>query len=141
MPLYLRFAFVQENFEPLPRMRQEEFERQLCVNTPRRHRWRFFGGTTQSGGNLLGGCCGFLAGFHGGGCLPAARGFWRGSGRFADEFRNENAGDEQLGPVIVEVDGGALRIRCGDDPQAVNLVLDGLPFLHYLHNFLLKTAR
>src|SRR5262249_32703785 len=81
---------------------------------------------------------GFLAGLRGGGGFAAALGLGRGCRRFSNEFRGENAGHEQLGPMVVKIDSGAFGIRGGDDTQAVNLVLDGLPFLHYLHNFLLR---
>ena len=86
---------------------------------------------------LLRGGGGFLAGFHSGGCFAATLGLWRSGWRFADEFRDKDAGDEQLWPMIVKIDGGAFWIRRSDDPQAVLLMLDGLPFLHYLHFFLL----
>ena len=42
--------------------------------------------------------------------------------------------------MVIKIDGGTFRIRGGDDPQAVNFMLDGLAFLHYLHNFLLGHA-
>src|SRR5580692_426165 len=88
---------------------------------------------------LLRGCCsGFLGGFCGGGCLATALGLGRGCRRFTNEFCHEDAGHEKLGSVVIEINGRAFRIRGRDDPQSVLIVLDGLPFLHYLHNFLLR---
>ena len=43
--------------------------------------------------------------------------------------------------MVIEIDGGALGIGCRYDSQAEQLMLDGLAFLHYLHNFLLGTTR
>ena len=39
--------------------------------------------------------------------------------------------------MVVEIDGGAFLVGSGDDSETVHFMLDGLPFLHYLHNFLL----
>ena len=39
--------------------------------------------------------------------------------------------------MIIKIDGCAFRIGGRDNTQAVNPMLDGLSFLHYLHNFLL----
>jgi hypothetical protein len=79
----------------------------------------------------------FLGGFRGGRCFAAPLGLgWRGRS-FTDQFRRHDAGDEQLGAVIVEIHRGALHIGGGHDSQAVHSMLDGLTFLHYLHNVLL----
>lgn len=74
----------------------------------------------------------------GGGGLAAALGFRRRGGRFADQFRTQHAGDEQLGAVVIEVDRGTVGIGRGDDSQTEEFVFNGLAFLHYLHNFLLE---
>jgi len=42
--------------------------------------------------------------------------------------------------MIIKINGRAFRIRGRDNAQAVDPVLDGLPFLHYLHNVLLNFA-
>jgi hypothetical protein len=42
--------------------------------------------------------------------------------------------------MIVEIDRGTLGIRGEYDPHPENLMLDGLAFLHYLHNFLLNNG-
>src|SRR5229473_5379431 len=89
---------------------------------------------------LLGGCScgGFLGGFGGGGCFATALGLGRGCRRFADQFGHKDTRHEKLGSVVVEINRRAFRIRGRDDAQSVLLVLDGLAFLHYLHNFLLR---
>lgn len=42
--------------------------------------------------------------------------------------------------MIVKINGGTFRVRCRDDSQSEHFMLDGLAFLHYLHNFLLYLA-
>src|ERR1700757_3989634 len=88
---------------------------------------------TSDGESLLRGCDSLLRGF--GGCrgFPATFGLGRGSGCFADHFRRQHTGHEQLGPVVIEVDSGTLLIRCGHDAETEKFMLDGLAFLHYLH--------
>jgi len=76
-------------------------------------------------------CAGFLA---------AASGL-RGSFRsFADQFHGHQAGDEFLKANAVEIDGGALDVRFGHDPESILLVLDALPFRKNLHYCLLENG-
>src|SRR5271166_2533039 len=84
---------------------------------------------------------GFLGGFCGCRCLPAALGLGRGCGRFADKFSRQHTGDEQLGTMVIKIDCGTLGIGCRYDTKAEKVMLDGLAFLHYLHNCLLGTTR
>jgi len=44
---------------------------------------------------------------------------------------------KSFGPWSSKIYGRAFQIRGCDNAQAVYPVLDGLPFLHHLHNFLL----
>src|SRR5947209_18880397 len=90
-------------------------------------------------------CGGSSSGFLGslGGCrgLTAPSGLGRRGGSLADQFGRHHTRNKQLGTMIVEINGGALLIRRGHDSQAVHLMLDGLPFLHCLHNVLLDKLR
>src|SRR5580704_9887674 len=79
----------------------------------------------------------FLGGLGNRRSFAAALGFrWRGRG-FTDQFGGHNARYEKLGAVIVKIHCGAFLVGSGHDSQAVHFVLDGLTFLHYLHNALL----
>jgi hypothetical protein len=92
------------------------------------------GGNSSSSGSSG---SGFFGGFCGRGGLAAALGLRRRGGCFTDEFGHHNAGNEQLGAVIVEIDRGTLLIGSGNDAQAVCFVLDCLSFCHHLHIILL----
>jgi hypothetical protein len=81
---------------------------------------------------------GFLGGLRGGGSLAAALGLRRSGGRFTDQLCHHDAGNEQLGTVIVEINRGALLIGCGNNAQAVGIVFDCLTLCHHLHIILLK---
>src|SRR5256885_2050492 len=83
------------------------------------------------------GCCGcssFLGGLGCRGGLAAALGLRRSRGRFADQFGCHDARYEKLSTMIVEIYGGAFLVGSSHDSQAVRLMLDGLTFLHHLHN-------
>src|SRR6266576_7204951 len=86
-------------------------------------------------------CCGFLGGLGCCGSLTATLGLRRSRGRFADQFRRHNARYEQLGAMIVKIHRGAFLVGSGHDTQAVHFMLDGLTFLHHLHNVLLDRTR
>src|SRR5882762_1063564 len=90
------------------------------------------------------GCCGcssFLGGLGCRGGLAAALGLRRSRGRFADQFGRHDARYEKLSTMIVEIYGGAFLVGSSHDSQAVHLMLDGLTFLHHLHNVLLDRSR
>jgi hypothetical protein len=89
------------------------------------------GGSSGSSGS------GFLGGFRSGGSLAAALGLRRSGGRLTDELGYHNAGNEQLGTVIVEINRGTLLIGSGNNTQAVRFVLYCLTFCHHLHIILL----
>src|SRR5713226_4802839 len=86
-------------------------------------------------------CCGFLGGLGCRGGLAAALGLRRSRGRFTDQFGRHDARYEKLSTMIVEIHGGAFLVGSSHDSQAVHLMLDGLTFLHYLHNVLLDRSR
>ena len=80
-----------------------------------------------------GGSCGGGGFFRGLGCgrgLAAPLGLGRCGRGFADELGRHDAGDEELRGVIVEIDRGAFLIGSGDDSESINIMLDGLTFLH-----------
>src|SRR5205814_10489606 len=64
----------------------------------------------------------------------------RSCGRFADQFGRHDARYEKLSTMIVEIHGGAFLVGSSHDSQAVRLMLDGLTFLHHLHNVLLDRS-
>src|SRR2546430_11481448 len=102
-------------------------------------RW---GSRSVKGGKLRtctsgGGSGSFLRSLCGCRSLTAPLGLRRRGRSFADEFSRHHAGNKQLGTMIIEINGGAFLIRCGDDSQTVDLMLDCLTFLHCLHNVLL----
>src|SRR5207302_4539033 len=80
---------------------------------------------------------GFLGGLGCGGGLAATLGLRWSRGRFAGQFGRHDAGYEQLGAMIVKIHGGTFLVGSGHDTQAVHFMLDGLTFLHHLHNILL----
>ncbi len=83
------------------------------------------------------GSSGFLGGFGSSGSLAATLGLrWSGR-RFSDELSSHNAGNEQLGAVIVKINRGSLLVGRGNNSQAVRFVLNGLSFCHHLHIVLL----
>src|ERR1700675_4926904 len=85
-------------------------------------------------------CCGrrgFLGGFCRCGGCAATLGLVRSCGRFTDQLGGHDAGDKEFRAVIVEVYRGTLHIRSGHNSQTVNVVLNGLTFLHSLHSVLL----
>src|SRR5260370_2555905 len=84
---------------------------------------------------------GFLSGVGCGGGFTATLGRWRSRGRFANQFGRHDARYEQLGAMIVKIHGGAFLVGSGHDTQAVHFMLDGLTFLHHLHNVLLDRSR
>jgi hypothetical protein len=90
---------------------------------------------TGSGGS------GLLAGLCRGRCLAAALCFGRRCRRFANDFSRQETRHEQLGTVIIEIYRSALGIGGKYDPHPEYFVLDGLAFLHYLHNVLLNNNR
>lgn len=94
----------------------------------------------KSGTSSGGGGSGLLGGFRGRGSLAAAPGLGRNGRSLSNEFGGHHTGNKQLRAVIVEIDGGTLGIRSRHNSQAVGLVLDGLSFLHCLHNVLLGYA-
>lgn len=110
-------------------------------DTPLRHFWRIVRGHFRRDWlTLLRGRRSLLARFRcGRGFAPALR-LWQGCGWFANDLSRKHAGYKELLPMIIKINGGALRIGGRYDTQAVNPVLDGLSFLHYLHNFLLDFA-
>src|SRR5208282_4850082 len=112
------------------------------LRTPLRHFWRIFRGYFRRDFlALLRGCRGFLAGLrYRGGLAPPLR-LGRGGGRFADDFSREDAGHKKFRSMVIKINGRALGIRGCDNAQTVYPVLDGLPFLHHLHNFLLNFTR
>src|SRR5467141_29052 len=90
-------------------------------------------------------CCGCGGSFLGGlGCgrrFAPPLGLRRRGRCFADQLGRHDAGDEELGTVIVKIHCGALLVGSRHDSQAVHFVLDGLTFLHHLHNVLLGHSR
>src|SRR5881398_3928388 len=74
-------------------------------------------------------CCGFLGGLGCCGSFTATLGLRRSSGRFADQFGRHNARYEQLGAMIVKIDGGPFLVGSGHDTQAVHFMFNGLTFL------------
>src|SRR5207249_2237897 len=93
------------------------------------------GGSGTAGGS--GGSSGFFGSFRGRGSFAATLGLRWGSGSFADQFRSHDAGNKQLGAMIIEIHGSPFRIGSGNDTKAEHFMFDGLTFLHYLHNALL----
>jgi len=91
------------------------------------------------GGGSSNGSSGLLGSFRGGGGFAAALGLGRNSRSFADQFRSHDAGDEELGTVVIKIDGRPFLIGRSDNSESVYLMLDGLTFLHYLHRILLGT--
>jgi hypothetical protein len=116
-----------------------EFRGGLEAGTP----LRLFGAGVfdlENGDLRPAGCCcgrGFLGGLGNRRGFTAALGLGRRGRGFTDQFGGHNAGDEKLGAVIVKIHCGAFLVGSGHDSQAVHFVLDGLTFLHYLHNVLL----
>src|SRR6266436_4528741 len=97
---------------------------------------RNLGANSGSGGS---GSSGLLRGFRGSGGFAAALGLGRNSRGFADQFRGHDAGDEELGAVVVEINRRTFLIGRSDNSESIHLMLDGLTFLHYLHRILLET--
>jgi hypothetical protein len=94
----------------------------------------------SAGGSGGGGSGGLFCGFRGGGGFAAALGLGRHGGSFADQFSGHDAGDEELGAVIVKIDRRTFLIGRSDNSESVHLMLDGLAFLHYLHRILLQIS-
>src|SRR5689334_23555261 len=83
---------------------------------------------------------GFLGSFGSRGSFAAPLGLRRRGGSFTDQFGGHDAGNKQLGTMVVKIHGSAFLVGSGDDSQAVHFMFDGLTFLHYLHNVLLDHA-
>src|SRR5580704_9613306 len=81
---------------------------------------------------------GLFRGLRCSGSFAAALGLRRGGGRFTDQLCHHDAGNEQLGAVIIEINRGALLVGCGNNAQAVCIVLDCLSLCHHLHIILLN---
>ena len=71
--------------------------------------------------------------------LAAALGLGRHGGGFPDQLSGHDARDEELGAVIVKINRRAFLIGRGHNSEPVDIVLDGVAFLHYLHRILLGT--
>ena len=60
-------------------------------------------------------------------------GGWSGGGGAGQQFGHQETGDELLDAVDIEVYGGAIRIRCSDDTEAVLFMLQILRLPKNLH--------